>query len=142
MHVKDESIWLASKADMSSQGEQGAALIQFVEDWCDRAEWAMIENEDMRPVQALYLALPAAEAKHGGAIHPNHLIQALMVIVAVWGWANLDPGDPMDDKEQSGVLMEQLSPIEHRIISAFVGMEQQRMEEQAQTSEIPPTGES
>ena len=141
MHVKDESIWLASKADMSSQGEQGTALLPFVEDWCDRAEWDMVENGN-HPANALYNALPAAEAKHGGAVHPNHLIQALMVIIAVWDWPKADINTlwtcSVDDEPPSAILLKGLSPVERRIISHFTAVEAGLLEEQAETVPSPP----
>lgn len=140
MHVKDEAIWLASKADLSAQGPAGIALNQFVEDWCDRAEWDMVENGSS-PVHALYNALPAAETKHGGAVHPNRLIQSLLVILAVWDWARSDINklwtSEHDPEPHSAILLKGLSPVEQRIVSHFAALEAGLLEESADITETP-----
>lgn len=121
MKIKDHSLWQAQKAEIaqSDDKEIGELFLQFVEEWCDRAE-ALFATEplvghNLRPIDTLRRTLSLTETDLG-ILPPGWVSQMLLVIAANW------ESIPDEDK-----FFESMTPIERHAIGDAATLIQQRL---------------
>jgi hypothetical protein len=111
MHVVDESVWRAQKAELSGN-EDGKIFLKFLEDWVDMAEAGVgtVGVAYLTPLECLHTFLVDME-KREGHLSLSWLAQMLLVIVANWEYGGEKLFEEMTIFEQRIVLGAQQEAI-------------------------------
>jgi hypothetical protein len=117
MQIQDSARWLAQKAELA-QGEDpetGGAVLEFIEEWCARAENVLKCRDDpddpsppMTPLEALRCTLEGTEQSQDTWVHSHVLGQMLVAICSNWKY---------------GVgLYDEMTELERRLVETSAAM--------------------
>lgn len=115
MKTPDESLWEHQRSELRSD-ETGRAFLEFVEDWVETAEYAMNQDSDLAPENAIRAALAPVEQRQG-RIAASYVGQMLIVIASHWVYGT--------------EMSERLTSIERRLMEDMLVMKLAELEKAA-----------
>jgi hypothetical protein len=124
MKTQDDERWRAQKAELGQQVDAQSAhtFIEFVEDWCGRAE-EVLGNSELLAIDALRITLAPTEERHG-FLSTSLLANMLLVICANWEYGQ-------------DTLFESMTEFEQRLVVDVAGMITSEMQASAEGEAVP-----